>query len=272
MPARLACHRFVARRAATAAMLLALSLASPVPARAQTADPPPGVLLRHGEWQAGIGAFQVPDAWAALPTARWPQAGWGVLKINPVSATLTVSRLAPETARQRLQPIAEQVEQMRRVDAAAEPPPPAGPPTEPGDERFVRVPGLLWQPGAVPLHRFRNGTVELVPELGHRIELTLAGRPYAFTFQNGFRTADGRPFGSGVQLRLEVAGQAYDYDLGGYGWDVRILALGDFDRDGRPDLLLLIGGPNSSHEALVLSSVAKPGRNPPTAYLSAVGC
>lgn len=136
----------------------------------------------------------------------------------------------------------------------------------------MRVPGLLWQPGTVALHRFRNGTVELVPELGRRIELSLAGQPFAFTLQNGFRTADGRPFGSGVQLRVEVAGQQVDYNLGGYGWDVRILALGDFDRDGRPDFLFAIGGPNSSSEALVLSSVARPGRNAPTAYLTATGC
>jgi hypothetical protein len=58
----------------------------------------------------------------------------------------------------------------------------------------------------------------------------------------------------------------------GDGWDVRITALGDFDRDGRPDFLFAIGGSNARHLALVLSSVARPGCNPPTAYLTATGC
>ena len=67
-------------------------------------------------------------------------------------------------------------------------------------------------------------------------------------------------------------GQRYDYDLGGYGWDVRIAAIGDFDGDGQPDFLFELGGSNSSYEALVLSSQARPGRNPPTAYLVSWGC
>jgi hypothetical protein len=51
------------------------------------------------------------------------------------------------------------------------------------------------------------------------------------------------------------------------------LAQGDFDGDCKPDFLFSIGGgPNASHHPLVLSSVAKPGRNPPIAYLTATGC
>ena len=61
-------------------------------------------------------------------------------------------------------------------------------------------------------------------------------------------------------------------DPGGHGWELRILALGDVEADGEPDCLFSIGGPNASRQALVLSSLAKPGRNPPTAYLAATGC
>jgi hypothetical protein len=75
---------------------------------------------------------------------------------------------------------------------------------------------------------------------------------------------------SAWHLRLD--GQRCDHDLDGYGWEVRILAQGDFDGDGRQYFLFSIGGPNASHQALVLSSVAEPGRNPPTAYLTATGC
>jgi hypothetical protein len=42
--------------------------------------------------------------------------------------------------------------------------------------------------------------------------------------------------------------------------------------DGRPDFVFAIGGANASHLALVLSSVAKSERDPPTAYLTASGC
>jgi len=90
--------------------------------------------------------------------------------------------------------------------------------------------------------------------------------------QNGFRAADGRPYGDGVQFSLEIDGERFDYDLGGFGWDVRLNALGDFDGDGKPDFLFGIGGNNSGHEALILSTQAKPGKNPPTAYLSSIGC
>jgi opacity protein-like surface antigen len=239
---------------------------------AQAADPvPPGALLRQGEWRGEIGTYHEPAAWQKLPVQRWPMDGWGVLVIDDMAATLSITPLSVAEAGRRLKPITEQLELVRRAppsDIAQPNEPPAG--TE--NEMYVRVPGLVWRAGTVPLHRFRNGTASLSPELGRRIELTLGGRAFAFTAQNGLRTPDGRPYGEGVQFTLEVDGQRYDYDLGGYGWDVRITALGDFDRDGRPDFVFSIGGPNAIHAALVLSSVAKPGRNPPTAYLTATGC
>lgn len=264
------CFRCAPARAAVPILLAWAALAS---AAAQAAEPlPPGVLLRQGEWRSDIGVYQTPERWSSLSPQRWPMDGWGVLTIDAAAATMTVATLSPAAARQRLQPITGQVELARQpeVTPAMVKSPVAPPETE--AERYLRVPGLAWQPGTVPLHRFRNGTVELAPELGHRFELSLAGQPYAFSLQNGLRTADGRAYGSGVQFRLEVGGQRYDYDLGGSGWEVRILALGDFDRDGRPDFLFMIGGTNSSTEVLVLSSQARPGRNVPTAVLTGTGC
>ena len=262
----MSCTRF--RRLAASFVFTALCCAA-----AAAADPPvpPGALLQQGEWRGEIGTYHPPAAWQLLTVQRWPMGGWGVLVVDDAQARLTITPLSVAQARQRLKPITDQLVQVQQspggeVGQLNEPP--AG--TE--NEMYVRVPGLVWRAGTVPLHRFRNGTPSLSPELGRRIELTMGGKSFAFTAQNGFRTADGRPYGEGVQFTLEVDGQRYDYDLGGYGWDVRITALGDFDGDGRPDFLFAIGGSNASHVALVLSSVAKPGRNPPTAYLTATGC
>ncbi len=259
------------RIASSFAALFTIAALGATPAAAADAPVPPGALLKQGEWRGEIGTFHPPAAWQQLPAPRWPMDGWGVLVIDDAQPALRITPLSVAQARQRLKPITDQLVPAQQpagdeVGQLNEPPPG----TE--NEMYLRVPGLVWRAATVPLHRFKNGTPTLSPELGRRIELTLGGKPFAFTAQNGFRTADGRPYGEGVQFSLEVDGQRYDYDLGGYGWDVRITALGDFDGDGRPDFIFSIGGPNAVHVALVLSSVAKPGRNPPTAYLTATGC
>ena len=238
---------------------------------AAEAPVPPGALLQQGEWRGDIGTYHPPAAWQPLTVQRWPMDGWGVLVLDGAQARLSITPLSVAEARQRLKPITDQLVQVQQ-SPGAEIGPPNEPPAGTENEMYVRVPGLVWRARTVPLHRFKNGTPSLAPELGRRIELAMGGKPFAFTAQNGLRTADGRPYGEGVQFTLEVDGQRYDYDLGGYGWDVRITALGDFDGDGRPDFLFAIGGPNASHVALVLSSVARPGLNPPTAYLTATGC
>ncbi len=256
------------RRLAASFVFMALGCSA---ASAAEAPVPPGALLQQGEWRGDIGTFHPPAAWQPLPVQRWPMDGWGVLVVDEARAVLNITPLSVAQARQRLKPITEQLV-LAQASPGAEISQSNEPPAGTENEMYVRVPGLVWRAGTVPLHRFRNGTPSVSPELGRRIELTLDGKPFAFTAQNGFRTADGRPYGEGVQFSLEVDGQRYDYDLGGYGWEVRITALGDFDGDGRPDFLFAIGGANASHVALVLSSVARPGRNPPTAYLTATGC
>jgi len=235
----------------------------------------PGALLRQGEWRQGTGSYGVPQAWEKLPARSWPLDGWATFVIDDAAATLTVRPLSNTEAGLELKSIVDQLEAVAAGSTESTPEleeailnsqmqmsPPA----------YVRIPGLTWQARTVALYRFKNGTPRLRPALDHQFELALNGRSFAFKLQNGFRTADGRPYGEGTQFSLDVEGQHYEYDLGGYGWDVRIMAIGDFDGDGRPDFLFQLGGSNSGFEALILSSQARPGRNPPTAYLSSWGC
>jgi hypothetical protein len=137
---------------------------------------------------------------------------------------------------------------------------------------YVRVPGLQLKTGPVTHYQFKNGTASMRPKLSYTYELELAGNPFSFSFQNGLRNRRGVPYGGGAQFRVSYAGQTYDYDLGGFGWDNAIQALGDFDGDGRPDFLIYVGGNNSSATHLLLSSKAKIGVNVPTATVSSMGC
>jgi len=251
---------------------LALVVATAISAAPTVA---PGSLLRQGEWRQGVGSYGVPQAWERLPARFWPMAGWATFVIDDAAATLTVQPLSIAEARLRLKPVVDQLEAASAASTASVPEPEGATSDIQEQERipaYVRIPGLSWQARTVALHRFKNGTPRLTPTLDHRFELVLKGLPFAFKLQNGLRTADGRPYGEGTQFSLDVGGQRYEYDLGGYGWDVRIMAIGDFDGDGRPDFLFQLGGSNSAYEALILSSQARPGRNPPTAYLTSWGC
>lgn len=261
----LACHRRVRCLAWSVGLIAAVTAVN-------AADPPlapPGVMLQQGEWRGSVGSYEVPAPFDKIPAAQWPMDGWVAMRVDAKAATMTLTLLPTNEAKTVFKPIlahrqiAEQQQEIELDDR--------GGASDDGD-LYVRLPGSRLKAGVVPLHRFKNGTTRLVPELGHRFQLKLAELSYAFTLQNGLRTADGRPYGEGTQFTLEIEGQRYEYDLGGYGWDVTIEALGDFDGDGRPDFLFHLNGPNSSHEALVLSSRARPGKNPPTTYLTAFGC
>jgi len=247
--------------AATAVIASSSAFAEPLPA--------PGALLRQGEWGGSVGTFLIPAPFEGTAANRWPMDGWAVLMLDARAATLTIRPLTTAEARERFKPITDQVTRaatQTNEDDLHETP------QDVAADLFARVPGVPWKAGSVPIHRFKNGTTTLLPELGYRFQMKLNDKPYAFTVQNGFRAADGRPYGDGVQFSLEIDGERFDYDLGGYGWDVQLNALGDFDGDGKPDFLFSIGGSNSGHEALILSTQAKPGKNPPTAYLSSIGC
>lgn len=230
---------------------------------------PPGVMLQQGEWRGDVGTHLVPAPFDKLPAAKWPMDGWVRMSPDPQAATMTLIPLQISEAKAAFKPILAQrliVEQQQGFDLADQ----SG--LSEDGTYYVRVPGARLKSAVVPLHRFKNGTTSLTPELGYRFQLKLGDLPYAFTLQNGFRTADGRPYGEGTQFTLEIGGQRYEYDLGGYGWEVRIDAIGDFDGDGRPDFLFHVGGSNSSNVALVLSSQARPGKNAPTTYLTSIGC
>lgn len=257
---------FTLARAACACVSLVAATAIAAPSEVAS-----GVLLRQGTWGQGVGSYGVPPALEKLPARSWPMDGWAMFVIDDATASMTVQPLKSADARRLLKPIVDQLE----AYAAGAPEETESTPEMPAQDlipAYVRIPGVAWRTRNVALYRFKNGTHRLTPALDHRFELALAGHPFAFTLQNGLRTADGRPYGEGTQFSLELDGQRYDYNLGGYGWDVRIEAIGDFDGDGRPDFLFELGGSNSEYEALVLSSQARPGRNAPTAYLSSYGC
>lgn len=137
---------------------------------------------------------------------------------------------------------------------------------------YLRFPGLQLRTGQVPLYRFKNGTASLAPMLDHRYELSLGEQPFAFTVRNGFKGRGGASFGYGAQYCVGVGGQQYHCSLPEFGRESRINAIGDFDGDGKPDFLITVGGNNSSHEYLLLSSLARPGKNAPSASLHATGC
>jgi len=255
------------RRFALAAALLAAATAG-----AQTPSTgEPGALLRNGNWSGDIGSFGVPLSLQSVPPQRWPVDGW--VRLDWESHGLRASNVAPPAQGQPafLRSIVVQVQA-----AAQGEPDRAGMLTETQVDdpqpMYLRAPGSTLRQGFVPTYRFRNGTRELRPLLDHRYELMWQGAPFAFTVNNGLRTAAGTPYGEGAVYTIEIGGESYRYVLPGYGWDSTIQAIADLDGDGKPDFFISLGGPNAGTEAVLLSSQARPGRNAPTATLTAFGC
>ncbi len=248
-------------------LLLGSTLAGAAP------PPEPGVMLRSGNWDGGIGTFEVPAAFAKLPPARWPADGWH--RVTVLADRLEVAPVAVPGRRKPafLQAITTQVAAGvsgsgdGAGDAAA-----GNTAAEERDVLFLRFPGLKLRTGSVPVHLFRNGTSRLSPKLDFRYELTLSGQPFALTVQNGLVGRNGARYGSGARYTIEYDGNRYEYTLGEFGWDSRIGAIADLDGDGKPDFLIGVSGNNTSFEYLLLSSLAKPGTNPPSASLQATGC
>jgi hypothetical protein len=252
------------RTLAAAAALLAAATAG-----AQTREP--GTLLRSGNWTSDVGSYAVPQSLQTLPPQRWPADGW--VRIDWEAHGLRASAVTAPAQGQPafLRSIAVQVQTAAQGD-----PERATTPTEMQVEdpepMYLRAPGSSLRQGFVPTYRFRNGTRELKPLLEHRYELMWQGTPFAFTVQNGQRTAAGVAYGEGAVYTIEIGGESYRYVLPGYGWDSTIQAIADVDGDGKPDFFISLGGSNAGTEAVLLSSQAKPGRNVPTATLTAFGC
>jgi len=140
------------------------------------------------------------------------------------------------------------------------------------DQLYLRVPGSRLLEGSIQAYVFKNGTSTLRPKLDYRYELQLGGLSFAFTVQNGLRGKNGEAYGGGAQYTVEYDGNKYEYSPGEFGWDSTIRAIADLDGDGKPDFIITVGGNNSGYEAVLLSSKAKPGKNPATASLFQIGC
>ena len=137
---------------------------------------------------------------------------------------------------------------------------------------YLRFPGTRLRTGEIQPYRFNNGTLQLAPKLDYRYELSLGQQAFAFTVRNGLTSPSGAKHGDGAHYTVEYDGKSFEYSLPEYGWDSKVTAIVDIDGDGKPDFLISVGGNNSAHEYLLLSSLARPGRNPPSAALHASGC
>jgi hypothetical protein len=252
------------------ASLLIFSMASAT-AQSQPTSHEPGALLRSGNWDGGVGTYLLPMALEKIDTAKWPTSGWVMIvhqndRIN-MTPVIAPKSDKPEFLKKIVAQInagesaASTVSNESATQSAIE-----------ADAYYLRVPGIKFKQSSVPTYRFRNGSSQLLPILDHRYSLTLGSKPFAFTVQNGLRNASGVAYGEGANYRIEYDGNTYEYNLGGYGWDSTIRAIADLDADGKPDFIIYIGGSNSGIDVVLLSSVAKPGKNPPTASLTAVGC
>jgi hypothetical protein len=224
--------------------------------------PEPGLMLREGVWNGGVGTYEFPDTLANKAPGSWPADGW-VRLVQKEHAYVLDPVITPPTARpaflQSIAKAAESKEEGSFPEADSKP-------------MYLRVPGSKFRTGLVTPYKFRNGTSRISPQLDYRYELKLGEQAFAFRVQNGLRSKDGKPYGDGAHYFIEYDGNQYEYSLTGFGWDSVISAIADFDGDGKPDFLIYVGGSNSGHEYLLLSSQAKPGRNPPTASLHSMGC
>lgn len=249
------------------ALLLAVSTAALSAEEAHE----PGAMLREGTWIDEAGAYSVPQALAKTKPANWPVDGWYRLTLR---SDHILTERAPSQAGGMtvfMRSIVKQLAARTADPAASQAPSPPGAP-ELLDQIYLRVPGAQLVLGPASAFIFKNGTPTLRPMLDHRYELKLGEQAFAFTVQNGLRGKNGEPYGRGAQYVIEYDGNRYEYSLGEYGWDSTIYAIADLDGDGKPDFIIRIGGNNSGIEAVLLSSQAKPGRNPPTASLFAIGC
>jgi len=121
---------------------------------------------------------------------------------------------------------------------------------------YVRVPGARLKEGRRPLYRFAN--VILRPKVGHQYELMLGKTRFSFTVESDEH---------GTQYAITYGGETHNYVLGLPAAATRVHAIADLDGDAMPDFLVEVG----DDTFLLLSTVAKPGQNPPSAQLWAMG-
>ena len=231
----------------------------------------PGVMLREGTWDGGVGSYSVPEVLSHVKPTEWPIDGWARLTIRTDRIDIEPVLLPKRQTPPFLKNIAAQLEGMQ-TDSASPQSVAQAPAGNAPNQIFLRVRAESLSKASVVPYRFRNGTSSLRPKLDFRYELMFAGRPVSFTIQNGLRGKDGAPYGDGAQYTIEYDNQKYEYSLGEFGWDSSITAIADLDGDGKPDFIISVGGNNSGLEAILLSSTARPGKNVPTASLRSTGC
>ena len=230
----------------------------------------PGLLLRAGNWDNGVGSYLVSESLAGISPKKWPTQGWARLLQKDSYIDVQLIQAPKNAMPEFLQQITRQVPEPGADSSVAFDN--TSDKVNGDNAVYLRVPGAPFKNGRVPIYVFKNGTSSLRPKLDYKYELIFSGMQFAFTVQNGFKAKSGATYGEGAQISIEYGGEQFEYSLGGYGWDAAIIAIGDFDGDGKPDFIFGVGGSNSGAEFVLLSSVAKPGKNAPTASLTSQGC
>lgn len=247
---------------AASAALAVVTVACPAQAAQPLAEQ--ALMLRPGAWDQGVGSYVVPAGLAGQPH-QWPVDGWyrvihktGHLHVQAVAAPAKgLPAFLHDIAVQVADPEAHDV-----ADPAHD--------AERHDTRYLRVPGARLAEGRVPALQFAGGA--LSPKLDHTYALKLGPTDFTLRVQNGLRNKAGVAYGEGALYTVAYGGETYSYHLDGLGWDSAVQAVADLDGDGKPDFLVVVNASNSVHEYLLLSTQARPGRNLPTATLSAQGC
>jgi hypothetical protein len=127
---------------------------------------------------------------------------------------------------------------------------------ESDEATYVRVPGARLKEGRRPVYRFSN--VILRPKTGHQYELMLGKTRFSFVVESNEQ---------GTQYAITYGGETHTYTLGLPAAATRVHTVADLDGDAMPDFLVEVG----DERFLLLSTQAKPGQNPPSAQLWAMG-
>ncbi len=226
----------------------------------------PGVMLKSGDWYSQNGNYIVPDTLSKLSARQWPIDNWKKIKVHSKYVEVSQAPGNNGKAPDFLQNIVQQRNYLDLQIIGTLPADAALPDVDPYDDgvMYLRVPGAAMPSRVTNSYVFSNGTSGLVPKLDNRYELELEQKPFSFTVRNSLRNNQGVAYGQGAFYTIEYDGWHYQYELGGNGRDSRIEAIADIDGDGKPDFIVKVE--NATH--IILSSVAKPGKNVPAASLS----